>query len=521
MNKLEKILADFRNSSPNQAKEYAEKIIHTISYYMSQDKEFIMPVAFSKDVISKFNTDRLTAGELVDCPEDLSFTIHTLTLNSGETVYAAFTSDEEVNKGEPVSTITTKIDHYLEGVLLNSDIAGLFINPFGNSCFLPRDFIEEIFEHDYINSKPAEEEKTVDVVLNSSSAVEEAISFANECHKGTFRKGTDTPYIVHPLEVANILSSIHADYNLIIAGLLHDVVEDSGISIETIKEKYGEDVAYLVGGHSEDKSKVWYARKLKKIRDLPHEDIRSKLLTLGDKLSNIRSMYNDYKLVGEELWERFNAPKAMQSWYYSGIVDGLSELQSIPACADVYNELNKIYKELFVDYFLDDKTNTLYQISAHGEGYFLTKGNPQWQNPKEPIPDSAVLVTRAIAERTEDNWNEPFWEMHKVDMQDAEYKLYSSAKRSLYIVIKNNMLTFKGEDFGPQCRKINGKDDYEFYYSLDEDSTHRFLVQLRIADKSSSSLSSLLKTYFGTSSGSTRFTQFCDAVNVPYRFNSY
>ena len=359
------------------------------------------------------------------------------------------------------------------------------------------------------------------MVLNSSSAVEEAVTFATECHKGAFRKGTDTPYIVHPLEVAQILSSVKADYNLIIAGLLHDVVEDSGVSAETIKEKYGEDVALLVAGHSEDKSKVWYARKLKTIRDLPQEDIRSKLLTLGDKLSNIRSMYSDYRLVGEELWERFNAPKPMQSWYYSGIVDGLADLQNIPAAADAYNELNRLYKELFVDYFLDEAAGTLYQISAHGEGYFLSKGNPQWQNPDSPISDAAISVSREVAERTEENWNEPFWKMHETDMLDGEYRLYSSGERALYITLKDGQLAFRGEDCGPQCKDINGKGGYEFSYSLDVENTHRFLVQFRIATRSEEPLGDLLKTYFGVSAGSTRFTKFCEAVDVEYRFTAY
>lgn len=521
MKNLEKLLSEFRSKPIDQAHEYAEKIINAVSYAMEEDKEFIMPVVIPDEILSRFDTEHLTASQLVDFPENFNFTIHTLSIDTGESVYVAFTNYDEVNKGQPVSTITTKIDHYLEGVLFNPDIVGLVINPFGNSCFLPKEFIEEIFLKDYINSKPTETETTVELVLNESSTVEEAIAYANECHKGDFRKGTDTPYIVHPLEVAQILTSVKADYNLIIAGLLHDVVEDAGVTLETIKEKYGKDVARLVAAHSEDKSKVWYARKLKTIRDLPHEDIRSKLLTLGDKLSNIRSMYNDYKQVGEELWERFNAPKTMQSWYYGGIVDGLIELQSIPACADAYNELNRIYKELFVDFFLDEASNTLYQISAHGEGYYLNKGNPQWLPPQDPIPDSAVHVTREYAERTEENWNEPFWNMHIQDIKDCEYKLYSSDKKTTYIVIKNKQLTFRGEEYGPQCYKINGEDEYEFFYSLDENNTHRFLAQLRIATKPDISLERLLKTYFGVSAGSTRFTQFCDAVNVIYKYFSY
>lgn len=516
MKNIEKLIADLRSSPAAQAGEYAGKIIDRLSLAMAQDKELIMPVSLSEDIVSRFGTAHLTGSQLRECPDDFSFSIHTLPIQSGESVYVAFTNYDEVSKGGDVSTITTKIDHYLEAVLFNPDIAGLFINPFGNSCFLPKEFITEIFEQDYKNTKTDSSEFSPQVSLNDSAAVEEAVSFATECHKGDFRKGTDIPYITHPMEVAQILREVNADNSLIIAGLLHDVVEDAGISIDTIKEKYGDDVGSLVAAHSEDKSKVWYARKLKTIRDLPAEDMRSRLLTLADKLSNIRSMHRDYRLVGDELWNRFNAPKSMQSWYYSGIVDGLAQLQSVPAAAPAYWELAGIYNDLFVKYYID--SDSLYQISAHGENYVLHRGNPQWQKHSGAAPSAAAVVTRETAEKTEENWGQPFWTQHRLDMQDGEYGLYSSESSSFSVVIKDNKLTFSGQEYGPQCRQLNGKDEYEFFCVLDEDNTHRLLTQLRIADKSDRPLKDMLKAYFGTASGGARFMQLCEAVDVEYKF---
>lgn len=147
--------------------------------------------------------------------------------------------------------------------------------------------------------------------------LEKAIHFATFKHAGQLRKGTTVPYIVHPLETMKILLSMNADTNLLIAGLLHDTVEDTDTSIEEITEIFGADVAALVGGHSEDKSKSWEERKTHAIKVLADASRRMKMLVMADKVSNLRSMAADYRAVGDKLWSRFNAPVEKQAWYYS------------------------------------------------------------------------------------------------------------------------------------------------------------------------------------------------------------
>ena len=90
---------------------------------------------------------------------------------------------------------------------------------------------------------------------NTVEDLNRAIIFATERHAGQVRKGTDTPYIVHPLETMLILSNMQADLNVQSAGLLHDTVEDTDTTLEEIAALFGDDVASLVGHHSEDKSK--------------------------------------------------------------------------------------------------------------------------------------------------------------------------------------------------------------------------------------------------------------------------
>ena len=238
-----------------------------------------------------------------------------------------------------------------------------------------------------------------------------AIIFATEKHNGQFRKATTTPYIMHPLEVLQILHSMKADTNLLIAGLLHDTIEDTDTTADEIKVLFGDDVAALVASHSEDKSKTWKERKEHTIKELAVASNRVKMLVLADKLSNLRSIAKDYSLIGDELWKRFNAPKEKQAWYYSNIQDALVNMQSLYACKGAYWEFVALFKDVFVTFFIDEERKTLYQVCEDlNEGYYLEKGNPCWKlilpEKRNKLPETAIQIARKDAENIEDHWNE-------------------------------------------------------------------------------------------------------------------
>ena len=173
--------------------------------------------------------------------------------------------------------------------------------------------------------------------------IHEAIEFAAVKHRNQVRKGTDTPYIVHPMEVMYILAGNGCDETVIAAGLLHDTVEDAGATLKEIEEKFGKKVADIVAAESEDKSKSWQERKQTTIDRLPDESFEAQLVCCADKLANVRSMFYDYQKIGEKLWERFNAPKEKIAWYYNGIVDALSVLEDY----DMYQELKITVQKMF------------------------------------------------------------------------------------------------------------------------------------------------------------------------------
>ena len=143
--------------------------------------------------------------------------------------------------------------------------------------------------------------------------VSEAIAFAVAAHDGMRRKKSEAPYILHPMEAAVIVGSMTDDQDLIAAAVLHDVVEDAGVTIDEVEAKFGKRVRELVESETEDKraelppSATWRIRKEESLAVLKNtEDIGVLMVWLGDKLANMRSIYRDFKIEGVAMWQRFN-----------------------------------------------------------------------------------------------------------------------------------------------------------------------------------------------------------------------
>lgn len=163
---------------------------------------------------------------------------------------------------------------------------------------------------------------------------DEAVQFATKAHRGQIRKGTKKPYIVHPLEVADIVATMTSDEEILSAAVLHDTIEDcAGVTEEVLRARFGERVASLVAGESEDKSKTWEERKGTTIRRLKEEPRELQMIALADKLSNMRDIDRDYPVMGESLWMQFRMhSKHAIGWYYKGVMESLQDqFQDVPA----------------------------------------------------------------------------------------------------------------------------------------------------------------------------------------------
>mgnify|MGYP002524580236 CR=1 FL=1 len=182
--------------------------------------------------------------------------------------------------------------------------------------------------------------------------LDNAIIFAVNAHRGQLRKGSSTPYILHPMEAAAVVGTMTADDEILAAAVLHDTVEDTGVTVEQLREQFGEHVAALVAAESENKREdkpaadTWKIRKEETIEHLKTAPTEVKMLTLGDKLSNIRSMYRDHLRLGDELWQRFNQKdKNEHRWYYESLAECLSDLSEYPAYREYTDLVAKVFAE--------------------------------------------------------------------------------------------------------------------------------------------------------------------------------
>jgi len=151
--------------------------------------------------------------------------------------------------------------------------------------------------------------------------VSDAMIFAARAHDGMLRKGTNTPYIVHPAEVAAIAATLTEDQEVLAAALLHDVMEDCGIGEAEIAAQFGSRVAQLVKSETQERNgdpgETWLARKRGAVERIACGDRDAKIIALSDKLSNMRAIHRDYDRDGERLFFRFHQhDKALHAWYY-------------------------------------------------------------------------------------------------------------------------------------------------------------------------------------------------------------
>ena len=168
-------------------------------------------------------------------------------------------------------------------------------------------------------------------MLPITARFQEAMAYAAELHANQARKGTEIPYLSHLLAVASLAMEYGADEDEAIAALLHDAVEDQGgaPTCEAIRERFGERVVEIVIACSdtdETPKPPWRKRKEDHLAHLRQADNSILLISACDKLHNIRSIVSDYRILGDDLFNRFNAGKEGTLWYYRALANVFLEL---------------------------------------------------------------------------------------------------------------------------------------------------------------------------------------------------
>ena len=178
-----------------------------------------------------------------------------------------------------------------------------------------------------------------------TTRLEEAMRFAAKAHGGQMRKASNTPYFEHVAAVALILDRMGFAEDVVVAGLLHDVVEDTATSFEDVAARFGNCVSALVRSCSEVKTDVegnkrpWIDRKRDHLAAISVAPTKARAIFLADKLHNLISIELDLR-EDRPVWSHFHADREQVLWYYRSAIElcgrGDSRLESLAgSCGEV------------------------------------------------------------------------------------------------------------------------------------------------------------------------------------------
>jgi (p)ppGpp synthase/HD superfamily hydrolase len=159
--------------------------------------------------------------------------------------------------------------------------------------------------------------------------VDDALAFAATTFRYVTRKDGGTPYLWHLLAVGAMVGDAGGDEDQVIAGVLHDYLEDiEGGSRDVLASRYGERVATLVEALSDTTVRpkpAWRERKEAHVARMRRASREVKLIAACDKLHNARATLRDLRAIGDAVWERFNGSKDDTLWYYRSMIAALAE----------------------------------------------------------------------------------------------------------------------------------------------------------------------------------------------------
>ncbi|HNY50577.1 MAG TPA: HD domain-containing protein [Smithella sp.] len=181
---------------------------------------------------------------------------------------------------------------------------------------------------------------------------QEAILYAVEIHGGDLRKSTTIPYISHLFSVCALVLEDGGDEEEAIAALLHDMLEDhpKEVTKQELERRFGSRVAEIVAvctdtppNYKGGPKPPWRKRKAAYIDRLREEKYPRCRVPLADKLHNVRTIVNDYRRIGNDIWARFKATKKEQLRYHRSLVEAFREANGPAYLVD---ELDKLVAEL-------------------------------------------------------------------------------------------------------------------------------------------------------------------------------
>lgn len=183
----------------------------------------------------------------------------------------------------------------------------------------------------------------------TSPRFEQALAFASVKHRGQTRKGSTVPYISHPMAVASLVFEYGGSEDQAIAALLHDTIEDSGVTEAELTELFGTQITQMVSEctnlNNDPDPKT---KKQAYIDHLAHSSAQALLVSGCDKLHNARAISHDVRHYGAQVWARFGGGRDAVLWYYQELVKVFESRQAemSPRFAVLVREFKRVVEEM-------------------------------------------------------------------------------------------------------------------------------------------------------------------------------
>jgi (p)ppGpp synthase/HD superfamily hydrolase len=182
----------------------------------------------------------------------------------------------------------------------------------------------------------------------------DALGYAALAHSGQLRGSDGQPYVAHLLRVAGLVIQEGGSEDEAIAALLHDAVEDQGglDRLGDIRDRYGDAVADIVAECTDSYGEAkppWRRRKERYLEELDRSSAGALLVSLADKLDNVRTMLRGHRIHHEELWERSGKDATDVRWYYDALASRFAQLRPGPLADELARTVGALDREIAGD----------------------------------------------------------------------------------------------------------------------------------------------------------------------------
>lgn len=221
--------------------------------------------------------------------------------------------------------------------------------------------------------------------------VEEALRFSSIRHGGQHRKGSSIPYLSHPFSVALLLETDHQPPTVVVAGLLHDLIEETKTDPQEILTRFGPDVLRLVLAVSEkNRNQTWEQRKQTTLEHISSLQFDEVALLVADKLHNLRSIRYDLEMEGMIVWQRFKRPMRDQSWYYHQLLHAFEPFHSS-------TDLIGLYEQELYSLFYGQKNTKDQKVTRLFESILTHFIEDEWVQEAAPLCQTAYELKEIVA----------------------------------------------------------------------------------------------------------------------------